>query len=99
MMSSPAYKLVPSNAVPLGERLLRVLNRQLDRACELVCPVEIEDTIFLSTIYMDELTLLFQEGAVPADQFNSASEVYIQLHMALHQQCAALAGDLDWYLK
>ena len=48
---------------------------------------------------MDELTLLFQEGAVPADQFNSASEVYIQLHMALHQQCAALAGDLDWYLK
>jgi hypothetical protein len=36
---------------------------------------------------MDELTLLFQEGAVPADQFNSASEVYIQLHMALHQQC------------
>ena len=75
------------NAVTLGERLLRVLNRQLDRAYELQCPVEIEDTIFLSTIYMDELTLLFQEGAVPADQFNSASEVYIQLHMALHQQC------------
>jgi hypothetical protein len=79
-----------SNAVSLGERLLRALNRQLDRACELVCPVEIEDTIFLSTIYMDELTLLFQEGAVPADQFNSASEVYIQLHMALHQQCEDL---------
>jgi hypothetical protein len=87
MMSSPAPKLVPSNAVPLGERLLRVLNRQLDRAYELQCPVEIEDTIFLSTIYMDELARLFQEGAVPADQFNSASEVYIQLHMALHQQC------------
>ena len=87
--------MIPSpftlDAVTLGERLLRVLNRQLDRACELVCPVEIEDTIFLSTIYMDELTLLFQEGAVPADQFDSASEVYIQLHMALHQQC----GDLE----
>jgi hypothetical protein len=83
MMSSPAPKLVPSNAVPLGERLLRVLNRQLDRQC----PVEIEDTIFLSTIYMDELARLFQEGAVPADQFDSASTVYIQLHMALHQQC------------
>ena len=79
-----------SDAVSLGERLLRALNRQLDRACELECPVEIEDTIFLSTIYMDELAQLFQEGAVPADQFNSASEVYIQLHMALHQQCGGL---------
>ena len=86
--------MIPStftlDAVTLGERLLRALNRQLDRVCELECPVEIEDTIFLSTIYMDELTLLFQEGAVPADQFDSASEVYIQLHMALHQQCEDL---------
>jgi hypothetical protein len=36
---------------------------------------------------MDELARLFQEGAVPADQFDSASTVYVQLHMALHQQC------------
>jgi len=69
-----------------GERLTRALSRQLSGACELESPDEVEDAFFLSALCMDELALLRQEGAVSGDEFDSASEIYVQLHMALHQQ-------------